>query len=129
MKSAYKESLRYIENARANLALSGKDDRFYADVKYVQTASGIAYLGMLKALDYLFETRNIPRKRGRKSIEYYQMNLAKLDKKLLNHLNNAYTILHIEGYYGGITNIKAIESGFDDVISIIDYIKEIENKE
>ncbi len=129
MKCAYKESLRYIENARANLALAGKDDRFYADVKYVQTASGIAYLGMLKALDYLFEKRNIPKKRGRKSIEYYQMNLAKLDKKLLNHLNNEYTILHIEGNYGGITNIKAIESGFDDAISIIDYIKEIENKE
>jgi hypothetical protein len=38
-------------------------------------------------------------------------------------LNNAYTVLHLDGYYGGITNIKTIESGFDDAISIIARLK------
>jgi hypothetical protein len=63
------------------------------------------------------------KKRGRKAIEYYQNNLARIDKKLLKGLNNAYTVLHLDGYYGGITNIKTIESGFEDALSIINALK------
>ncbi|NLO20334.1 MAG: DUF5618 family protein [Ignavibacteria bacterium] len=122
-KNAYKEAMRYIENAREDLKLAGKDDKFYADEKYVKTASGTAYSGALVALDYLFDVKNIPKRRGRKSIEYYRDNLGKLDKKLLKHLNSAYLILHLNGYYEGETKISAIDSGFDSAISLIDSIK------
>jgi len=30
-KNAYKEAMRYIENAREDLKLAGKDGKFYAD--------------------------------------------------------------------------------------------------
>jgi len=123
-KNAYKEAMRYIENARETLKFAGKDGKFYADEKYVKTASGIAYLGILKALDTLFDVKNLPKKRGRKSIDYYQSHLVKVDKKLLNHLNNAYTILHLDGYYGGLKKIDIIQSGFDDATTIIDSIKQ-----
>ena len=67
----YKEALRYIDNAKDNLKLAGKDDQFYEDEKYVKTACGTAYSGALIALDALFEIKKIPTRRRRKSIEYY----------------------------------------------------------
>ena len=115
--------MRYIENAREDLKLAGKDGKFYEDEKYVKSASGIAYSGTLVALDYLFDVKNIPKRRGRKSIDYYKEHLGKIDKKLLKELNAAYALLHLEGYYEGQTKIGAIEEGFDSAISIIDSIK------
>jgi len=94
----YQEAMRYIENAREQLNLAGKDGKFYIYDKYVKSASGIAYSGILVALNYLFDKKNVPKKRGRKSIEYYQNNLAKIDKKLLNYLISAYNVLYLEGY-------------------------------
>ena len=123
-KNAYKEAMRYIENAREDLKLAGKDGKFYADEKYVKTASGTAYSGTLVALDCLFDVKNIPKRRGRKSIDYYKEHLGKIDKKLLKELNSVYNILHLNGYYEGETKISAIESGFDSTISIIDSIKQ-----
>ena len=112
-KNAYKEAMRYIENARETLKLAGKDGKFYADEKYVRTASGTAYSGTLIALDCLFDVKNMPKRRGRKSIDYYQDNLGKIDKKLLKHLNTAYRVLHLEGYYEGETSISVINSGLN----------------
>jgi hypothetical protein len=100
-----------------------KKVKFYDDEKYVHTACGTAYIGMLKALDFLFDIKNIPKKRGRKSIEFYQNVLAGMDKTLLKNLNSAYRILHLNGYYEGETKIKAIEEGFDSAITIIDVLK------
>ena len=126
-ESPYKEAMRYINNAEEDLKLSGTEDKFFKDIKYVQSACGLAYLGMLKALDFLFVIKKFPKKRGRKSIEYYQVNLSKTDKKLLNHLNNAYAILHLDGYYGGINKIKIIEEGFESAVSIINALKPYSN--
>lgn len=126
-ENPYKVAMRYVENAEEDLKLSGIDDKFYKDVKYVQSACAIAYVGILRALDNLFEIKNLPKKRGRKSIEYYQLNLSKTDKKLLNHLNNAYTVLHLDGYYGGINKIDIIKSGFDSAITIINALKPYSN--
>ncbi len=123
-KNAYKEAMRYIENAREDLKLAGKDGKFYADEKYVKSASGIAYSGTLVALDYLFDVKNVPKRRGRKSIDYYKEHLGKIDKKLLKELNSVYNILHLNGYYEGETNIKSIEAGFDNAIDLIDSIKQ-----
>jgi len=122
-KDAYKEALRYIQNAEETLEKAGKDDKFYFDVKYIKTACGTAYSGILVALDGLFDIKNMPKRRGRKSIEYYQNNLSKIDKKLLNELNNAYTVLHLDGYYDGINKIKIIDEGFESALTIINSLK------
>ena len=123
IENPYKEAMRYVENAEEDLKISGIEDKFFKDVKYVQSACGIAYVGMLKALDFLFDIKKVPKKRGRKSIEFYQENLSKIDKKLLNHLNEAYHVLPLEGYYGGLKSVKVIEGGFDNAISIIEALK------
>ena len=123
----YNEALRYIENAEDILKSAGKEGRYYTDDKYVKIACGTAYSGILVALDALFDIKNLPKRRGRKAIDYYQSNLAIIDKKLLKELNNAYTVLHLDGYYGGITSVKTIESGFDDATSIIAALKPYSN--
>jgi hypothetical protein len=122
-ENLYKEGMLYIENAREQLKRAGKKDRNYLDVKYVHSACGIAYIGVIKALNILFDIKNVPKKRGRKSIEFYQASLSKIDKKLLNYLNNSYDILHIGGYYEGMTSIKAIEDGFENAILVINALK------
>jgi len=68
-ENPYKEAMRYVDNAEKDLMLSGREDKFYKDIKYVQSACGIAYLGILKALDILFDIKNVKKRRGRKSFD------------------------------------------------------------
>jgi hypothetical protein len=126
-ENPYKEAMQYIENAEDILKSAGRDGKYYLDNKYVKIACGAAYSGILVALDGLFDIKKLPKRRGRKAIDFYQNNLAKIDKKLLKELNNAYAVLHLDGYYGGITYIKTIESGFENAISIIDALKPYSN--
>jgi hypothetical protein len=119
----YLEAMRYVENAKNTLELAGKDGNFYVDPKYVKTACGTAYSGILVALDSLFDIKNVPKRRGRKAIDYYQNNLSKIDKKLLNYLTSAYNVLHLEGYYSGEKKIDIIRSGFDSAVNIINALK------
>ena len=119
----YNEALRYMENASGTLKKAHKEDRFYQDPKYVKTACGTAYNGVLLALDGYFILKGLEKKKGRKSIEYYQSNVTKIDKKMLHYLNNVYEILHLSGYYDGITDSKTINSGFELAYDIIEKIK------
>ena len=119
----YKEAMRYVDNAKEQLIHAGKDGKFYVDDKYVRSACGIAYSGLLRGLDFLFDIRKVQKQRGRKSIEYYRSILGNMDNKLLKHLNNGYEILHRYGYYDGGDKIGNIEEGFDDALSIIATLK------
>jgi len=122
-ENPYKEAMRYIENARETIRHAGSDGKYYVDEKYVKSASGIAYLGTLKALDFLFEIKRVQKKRGRKTIEYYRTILSDMDKKLLDNLNTSYHILHLEGYYEGEKKVKVIEEGFDSALTTISALK------
>jgi len=119
----YNEAIRYMDNAKKTLKEAGKEDRFYKDEKYVKTACGTAYNGVLKALDGYFILKEIPKKKGRKDIDYYRSNITKIDKKLLDYLNDVYEVLHLSGYYDGIKNVKIITEGFDLAYEIIKNIK------
>jgi hypothetical protein len=124
-EEAYKEATRYIDNGRNNLKKAGKKDNFYEDIKYVKTGCGIAYSGVLLALDQYLESKGVKPlpKSKRKSIEWYRENLTKLDKKLLFALNNVYSILHIDGYYEGLNGVRVIQAGFDYAEDIVRKIK------
>ena len=118
------EAMRYMDNAKAYLKNAQKEGNYYNDVKYVKTACGTAYSGILVALDGFLELKDIKNKgKRRKSIEYYQENVAKIDRKLLNTLNSAYKILHLLGYYDGIEKVDVVKSGFDEAEKIIKIIK------
>jgi hypothetical protein len=119
----YKEAIRYMDNAKETLRKAGKEGDLYIDSKYVKTASGIAYSAVLKALDGYFITKEIKAPKSRKSIEFYRTNTSKIDKKMLNYLNSAYNILHLDGYYDGILSVDVINTGFKLAYTIIDKIK------
>lgn len=56
-----REPIRYIENAKEILSKSPIEDNYYTDIKYVKTAFGTAYLGVLKAIDDYLLDRGITR--------------------------------------------------------------------
>ncbi len=122
-KKNYLEAIRYMDNAKETLKKAGKEGRYYNDKKYVRTACGIAYNGVLIALDAYLQLKGIEKNKGRESIEYYCQNIGKVDKKLLNHLSNAYEILHLSGYYDGGTNATVVQEGFKEAYEIIEKIK------
>jgi hypothetical protein len=124
-EEAYKEATRYIDNGRENLKKAGKSNNFYDDIKYVKTGCGIAYSGVLLALDHYLESKGVtaPKAPKKKSIEWYREKIGKMDRKLLSTLNNVYSILHIEGYYEGLNGVKVIQAGFDYADDIVKKIK------
>ena len=121
----HSEAVRYMDNARGYLKNARKEGNFYRDPKYVKTACGTAYSGVLVALDGFLILKGIHKPKGkeRKSIEYYQKNLGKIDRKLMDNLNGAYKILHLSGYYDGIEVVNVIKEGFDFANKIIETIK------
>ena len=126
LSKEYAEAVRYMDNAKETLRKAEKrDDGLYMDEKYVRSACGIAYLGVLVALDAWLTLKgvDIPVKRNHTNINFYLSKVGKLDMKLLDHLNGAYNVLHLDGYYRKVKNVKTIESGFDEAYYIIEKIK------
>jgi len=120
----YSQAMRYMDNAKEYLKNAKKEGNYYQDKKYVKTACGVAYSGLLEGLDGFLRLKDIKAKgKQRKSIEFYQENLARIDKKMLNTLNSAYEILHLLGYYDGITKASVLKDGFDEAYKIINKIK------
>ena len=121
----YGNAMRYMDNAKEYLKNAKKDGNYYRDPKYVKTACATAYSGVLIALDGFLMLKGVekPKGRARKSIEYYQDNIGKLDRKMLDYLNSTYEILHLWGYYDGITKASVVKDGFDDAYTIIEKIK------
>jgi len=152
----YSEAMRYMENEKEYLKDAKKEGNYYQDKKYVITACGVVYCGLLESLDGYLRLKDIKSKgKQRKStvsersrttvsersrttvsersrttvsersrtIEFYQENLAKIDKKMLNWLNYAYQILHLWGYYDGVKSVNVLKEGFDEAYKIIEKIK------
>lgn len=125
-QKSYDLATRYMDNAKKELGLSKKEGKFYEDTKHVSGACGVAYKGVLVALDGIFALRGIERdKRTRPTIKYYQSNLAKVDKKMLNSLNVTYEILHLSGYYDGLNNVRIIAIGFEEAEIILKKLKQM----
>ena len=121
----YGEAIRYMDNAKESLGKAQKEGKFYNDPKYVRAACGTAYSGLLIALDCFLMLKGFekPSKKQRKSIDYYLMNITKLDKKMLAYVNSAYQILHLYGYYDGTNNVAVIKEGFNNAYTLIEKIK------
>ncbi|MDR1341676.1 MAG: DUF5618 family protein, partial [Prevotellaceae bacterium] len=83
---------------------------------------GIAHLGVLIACDGFLTMRGVPLPKKR-TIDFYHEHIAKLDRKLLDDLNDAYDILHLWGYYEGVLSVAVVKEGFDIAYRILDRIK------
>ncbi|MDR1812184.1 MAG: DUF5618 family protein [Candidatus Fibromonas sp.] len=123
-QKGYAEAMRYIANAKELLIKAGQDGRYYKDRKYVRSACGTAYSGVLEALDAWFKLKGIELPKGRrKSINFYEQNIGMLDKKMLKTLDSVYSILHICGYYDGNLDSDVIKIGFSRAKELINLIK------
>jgi uncharacterized protein (UPF0332 family) len=120
------DAMRYIDNAYEQLKKAQKEGKFYNDVKYVKSACGIAYSGLLIALDGFLILKGVHKPKSaklRKSIEHYYKEIPKIDKKMHKTLVAAYQILHLFGYYDGTNSVAIVKEGFNHALTLIDKIK------
>ena len=114
------EAHRYIDNAKQILKEKAhKEDGYYQDKKYVKMAGHTAYSAVLEALDGLFDLK----KKGRKSVEWYQEELGKKDKKVLNAFNVVYNTLHLSMAYDGNLSVKICNEGLKEAEKIIHWVE------
>ncbi len=114
------EAHRYLENAKEILREKAqKEDKYYKDAKYVKMAGNTAYNGLLVALDGLFGIK----KKGRKSVDWYQEELGKIDRKILNAFNSAYEVLHLSMGYDGVLSAKIAAVGLEEAETIIKWVE------
>lgn len=101
-----REPARYLENAKEILRKSQIEGNIYLDVKYVKSACGIAYLGVLKAMDEYLLAKGLAKNELPKSAEAYTNALRKYGSihngKLFREFDVLYDLLHIAGYYRGL---------------------------
>jgi hypothetical protein len=107
-----KEAVRYLDNAKEILGKSAIENGQYLDDKYVKSACGVAYLGVLKAIDELLLWKGMSKKELPKKVDEYRKALQKHvsvhDGKLVRQFENIYDELHIAGYYRGILHSVSI---------------------
>ena len=114
------EAHRYLNNAKDILRdKAQKEDSLYKDKKYVRMAGHTAYLGVLTALDGLLGIK----KKGRKSVLWYQEELGKIDKKVLNRFNMVYETLHLTMAYDGNLSVDIANVGLREAEQIVDWVE------
>jgi hypothetical protein len=120
MDQTVNEARRYVNNAKEILReKAGKENGVYRDRKYVRLAGHAAYWGVLVALDGLFEVK----KGKRKSVEWYQEQLRKTDRKLLDSFNAAYDTLHLAMGYDGNISADVSAAGITTAENIINWVE------
>jgi hypothetical protein len=113
------EAMRYIDNAKDILREKAKkEDGLYLDKKYVRMAGHTAYLGVLVALDELLGNK----KKGRKSVEWYQKELSTMDKKISSNFSNIYDTLHLALSYDGNQDAELAQNGIKRAEQIINWV-------
>ncbi len=98
-------SLDYLRNAREILRNARREGEVYVDVKYIQEVCGVAYLGVLRAIDEYLLEKGVGLSKLPKSVKFYRDALRRYlslkDRKLLRSFERIYDELHIAGYYRG----------------------------
>ena len=120
-KDPIAEARRYVENAKETLREKGELDvetRLYQDDKYVRAAGNYLWLGVLKALDAIFDVRSDHRTRV--NINNYLEAIGKRDRKLLDWVDTGYNIMHLYMNYDGVQSKEVCDSGIRFANDIID---------
>jgi len=107
------ENLKYVESAKELLKKCPKEEKWYSDEKYVKSAFGILYLGILKSIDDFLIQKGVSKKNLPKSIDeyikYFKKYLLPYNGKLMEEFLILYDQIHIAGYYRGlIHDIKIV---------------------
>ncbi|GAA4461156.1 hypothetical protein GCM10023189_36470 [Nibrella saemangeumensis] len=120
MMDTVQEAKRYLDNARQILSdKAQKEDGYYQDSKYVKMAGHTAYAGVLLALDGVLGKKS----KGRKDVEWYKQQLAKLDKRVLNSFVGVYDTLHLSMSYDGNPLASVASAGLQEAERIINWVE------
>ena len=120
-KDPIAEARRYVENAKETLREKGELDletRLYQDDKYVRAAGNYLWLGVLKALDAVFDVRTDHRTRV--NVNNYLEAIGKRDRKLLDLVDTGYDVMHLSMNYDGVRSKDVCDSGIRLANTIID---------
>ena len=120
-KDPIAEARRYVENAKETLREKGELDaelRAYQDDKYVRAAGNYLWLGVLKALDAVFDVRTDHRTRV--NVNNYLEAIGKRDRKLLCLVDDGYKVMHLSMNYDGVQSKDLCDMGFRLATQIID---------
>lgn len=118
-----------MTNAKELLSRSPIEGKIYTDEKYVKSACGVAYLGVLKAVEVHLQTKHgLTRKELPKKVEEYRKALQKYvsvhNGKLLKEFDALYDELHIAGYYRGfLHSTDAVKAAFKTAKDFIQKLK------
>ncbi len=120
-KNPIEEARRYVENAKETLQEKGEFNaelNRYDDEKYVRAAGNYLWLGVLMALDSVFQVRKD--RRTRADIRDYKEAVGKRDRKLLALVNDGYEVMHLYMNYDGNQSKGISDDGFRLANAIID---------
>lgn len=120
-KNPIDEARRYVDNARETLRDKGEFNaelNRYDDEKYVRAAGNYLWLGVLMALDAVFNVRED--RRTRVDIKDYREAVGRRDKKLLALVNDGYDVMHLYMNYDGNQSKGVSDEGFRLANNIID---------
>jgi uncharacterized protein (UPF0332 family) len=123
-----KEPIRYLDNAKELLAKSPIEDNRYADEKYVKSACGVAYLGVLEAIKEYLLAKGLTKKELPRKVEEFRKTLQKYvsvhNGKLLKQFDDLYDELHIAGYYHGtLHRVDVVKGALKGAKEFIDKLK------
>lgn len=123
-----KEAIRYFENAKELLSKSPIENNRYIDNKYVKSACGVAYLGVLNAIDEYLIKKGLTKKELPKKVEEYRKLLQKYaaihNGKLLNQFEDIYDELHIAGYYrGNLHSVGIVKEALKTANTFVERLK------
>jgi hypothetical protein len=109
-------AVRYYGNALETLRRAPNDGIEYSDVKPVQEACGTAYLAVGAALASWLVGQGWSAKRLPRSYEAISAALARYaarNGKVQRAYADAYAVLHVAGYYGGLEFVEPIRAGME----------------
>jgi hypothetical protein len=109
------EAHEYFANARAILRRIPIRDRRYTDLKRVREACGTAYLAVLAALKSHFLRHGHPAERLPREYKAYGQMLARYSAhngKVMSAYHDVYSMIHLDGYYGGFTSVEVGKMAF-----------------
>lgn len=117
-----------MQNAKELLSKSPIENDIYADEKYVKSACGVAYLGILKAIEEQLLRKGLTKKKLPKKVEEYRKAIQKYvsihNGKLLKEFDSLYDELHIAGYYrGNLQGVGVVKDILKRAKTFIDKIK------
>src|SRR5205814_9366812 len=95
-KNPYREAYRYVNNAKWLLKeKAGKENGFYMDEKYVRMAGDTAWKGVLIAVGCWLKEKGVSRaKVNRPDVDWYILEISKINRKFNTQFITAYNILH-----------------------------------